>query len=364
MVKLRTRKTAIVSLTLLIVIAIICSFIVINNQQPTNANMLSLVPYFDIESINQENHTVTASLNLEIYGIQNLTFAGKSTAPNMTSIQVSDSYNDKLNCTLAHDYGNGTYSYEGTQKEMNWYFYSMPEGFPYDSNFIEFTVLHLDFLVDNAWYGSSSFANYSFKFVNPQVQFTGVNLDELKNDWQIDNKISSEKLDVHFNRNTALAAFIIMAPTSWLLVIVTIAPTFIQDRKTKIEVYSTILVFCPMFIFAIQAFIPPRTSPSVPEFLSVVTMLLSATFLLMSFAKINQTQSLKADIWLFRVLIPLIAVLAILAFARALVWSLGVDITIGLLIAWLFVARYLRTNLFETREKRRKQEEEKLFNIV
>jgi hypothetical protein len=113
----------------------------------------------DVKNLNFVNHTVTASLELEIYGIENLTINGISEKPDFIIVQVSDSSDDKVNCTIANDYGNDTYSYKGELNDASWYLYSVSEGFPFDPNFLQFNIIHLDFVIDNATYGSSVFGN-------------------------------------------------------------------------------------------------------------------------------------------------------------------------------------------------------------
>ena len=365
MVKMNVRRAVLIVVILLIVAFALSRLIQVpDNQTSKQTTQLSLMCYMDIKSVNLENHTVLATLTLEIYGIQNLTLAGISQKPNITCVQVSDSYNDELNCTFAHDYGNGTYSYKGTLEDVNWYLYSMGEGYPYDVNFIEFNIMHLDFVIGDAKYGASAFANYSYNIVTPQVKFSGANYIDLKNNWQIDNRVNGEKLDIMFNRNTFMASLIIMAPIAWLLTLVTMAPSLIEDRKTKIEVYSAILVFTPMFIFAIQTFIPPRGFPSIPEFLSVILLLLTTTFLLAALPRFGSQKSLEADMWVFGICIPAIAVLAFVFFIRLISWWLPVQIIIGLLLSLLSAGLLARIRLYNIRKKRKEAEALAQFQIV
>jgi hypothetical protein len=367
MLKMNTKRVVLIAVTLIVIISLFTfSYYIIstNNQSIDITKQLSLMCYIDIKSVDLQNHTAFATFNIEIYGIQNLTLAGASKAPNITCLQVSDSYNDELNCTLAHDYGNGTYSYEGTLQDKNWYLYSMGEGYPYDPNFIQFNVLHLDFIIDNTKYAANEFENYSFKFLNPQVKFVGQNYIDLTANWQIENRIKGETLDVMFNRNTMIASLIIIAPIAWLLIVVTMAPALIEDRKTKIEVYSAIVVFSPMFIFAIQTFLPPRSAPSIAEFLTVILLLLATSFLLTSLPKWDSKTSLKIDQWVFKLYIPIVAFMALISFMRVLSWSIGVDVVIGLLLVWLYIGKLIRVRVYDTQKRRKEEKERAQFQIV
>lgn len=328
------------------------------------ANQLNLKCYVDISDVNLENHTVIATIDLEIYGIENLTLSGISQKPSITCIQVSDSNNDELNCTFAHDFGNGTYSYRGILKNAQWYLYSMGEGYPYDLNFLEFNVVNLSFFIGETKYGASVFGNYSFDILTPQVKFVDVQDTDLRNNWQIDHRINGENLDIFFNRNTAMVLLIIMAPIAWLLFFVTMAPSLIDDRKTKIEVYSAILVFSPMFIFAIQNFLPPRALPSIPEFLSIILMLLATSFLTASLPKVDSKKSLEADKWIFQICTPIIVIWTCIYFYRLIQFSLAVKIVVALLVSLLLGGYIARVKLYNVREKRKEKEALSQFQTV
>jgi hypothetical protein len=351
-------------LALLVVLSLSC-FISLPNSYKNYSAKVDLECSFDVKSLNFENHTVTATLDLEIYGIQNQTIGGVSQKPNFIILQVSDSYNDELNCTFAHDFGNGTYSYRGILEDANWYLYSYGEGFPFDPNYLQFNIIHMDFTIGNARYGASTFENYSYNILKPKVEFSGINNIDLTNNWRIDFKINNEFLDVTFNRNSLTATLIIMTPLAWLLFLSAIAPSIIEDRKTRIELYSALLVFTPMFIFAIESFIPARGSPSIPEFLSIVLLLLTTCFLSISLIKLDGERLLKGDKIIFEVLSPFIIILAVVYFSRlvAILW-LSIFVIIGLLSALLVVGYYFRVTAFKKLKKREEDDAKAKFEIV
>ncbi len=290
--------------------------------------MLTLNPYFDIKDINLQNHTATVNLNLEVSGIKNVTINGISKQPNIICIQLGDSNNNEVNLTLAHDFGNGTYSYQGNIADENWYLYSMGEGYPYDVNAIEFRVLHLDYFIGDTRYGATAFDDHTFQIGTAQSTFFGLNYVDLAGSWQIENKPNGEVLDILFARGDITPSFIIIMPLAWLLTIIVFSPTFTKDRGPKITLYSTVLVFAPMFIFAIQAFIPSRASPSIAEFLGVTLLLLSASLLIAVLPKFKKNICLIMDISAFITVAISLAVLFPLVFFRLIGWWLPVQLTL------------------------------------
>jgi hypothetical protein len=188
---------------------------------------------------------------------------------------------------------------------------------------------------------------------------------DLTNNWKIESKIQGEFLNVMFNRNSLTVSLIIMTPIAWLFTLAVFAPSLIEDWKTRIELYSALIVFTPMFIFAIQSFIPARGSPSIPEFLSVILLLLTTCFLLFSLPRMDDEKLLKADKAIFWIAIAFTTVLSLAYFIRLIemLW-LSIFVVIGLLLLLLLTGYYFRIIYFEKRKKHQEAEEKRMFEII
>jgi hypothetical protein len=302
--------------------------------------------------MNWENHTALATVNFELIGIRNVTLNGVLKLPSIIYLQTSDSNNDEVSLTLAHDYGDGIYSYTGVLDNRNWYLYSMGEGYPYDVYAVELRVQQLDFCFGNERYDASMLTNYSVNMGAVPSEFTGQDTAELKNTWQIENKPSNAVLDVLFARGDITASFIIITPLIWLLTIIALAPAFTKGRNTKITVYSSILVFAPMFVFAIQTFIPQRSTPSIAEFLGVTLMLLSASLLLSVLPNFKKQIALAMDAASFIVIATAVAFTFPIVYSRLIGWWLPVQLTLVGFEALLFGGLIARVMIYNYESNR------------
>lgn len=318
-------------------------------QPYQKTTVLTATYYFEVKSVNLNNHTAIAKLDLELYGIQNVTLGEKSIHPDFVFVQITDSNNDVINCSLSGDYGNGTYSYKGTLNDVNWYLYNFGEGYPYDPTFIEVRIIGLEYAMGQSRYGASVFDNYSYNVGYTQVTFNGINYDDLQYTWKISKNQDADILHINFDRIWLTPTFIIMFPLIWLIGLVIFAPSLTNNRTHRITLYSSILVFAPMFIFAIQTFISPRGSPSVPEFMGVMLMLMSVMFLLAALPRrLTRAETLLLDSVIIITSFIFIGFFGIFVFIRLIIFqSLTIVGVLGLLLGLIVFGYVWRIRAYD-----------------
>jgi hypothetical protein len=202
----------------------------------------------NIDGINLANHTLTADVSIEI----------ESFPENASDLQVklNDISSDLINFSKAEGVVNGTQDFQGDLKGTYWYLNGQGQLYPFDFNIAVFQLIpnHVEYQINNSSYGSQ----YTFNIVEQQVHFSGLSKGELESIWTISPSINGDKLNVKLDRNDPSAQLLIFSPLFWLLIVVASLPVLSSDRKTKLQFYSSIMVFAPIFLFAIQGFIPPR----------------------------------------------------------------------------------------------------------
>jgi len=234
--------------------------------------------YVQISEINPANHTVLANVTLYMHN-----FPENMTTNVLVRFENDDSY--EVNCSRVGDPVNGTYDYKGEIDGKYWYLVTYGELYPSDLNFVNLK-LNPDYLVGSI-NGTTYNPNwkYSFNVVDGAVNFYGFQWADFQNTWTTSPVNSGERLIIYFQRKELNPQYLIIAPLVWFLTLVASLPLLSANKTTKIQFYSSILVFAPIFIFAIQNFIPPRNSLSIPEYLSFILILSSTLMLIMTLPK-------------------------------------------------------------------------------
>lgn len=353
--------------TLLLIIILACILIsfTLCSISPTakcenDSTQLNVFITISISDVNLQNHTIVADVDsLRIDGIKPLTVGGTPQEPNNITVMLDDINHDLINLNSYHNYGNDTYGAVGEIKNTIWYLYSRGEAYPYDINLANFRLYsnNLIYSINGTDYGSSTEFNYTYKIENSQVSFSGLNNIDLEGTWEKIIQYNGQQLDVYLVRNASLPSFIIMLPIFWLLVLIIVIPNLCEEREIKIPIYSTILVFLPIFLFAIQGFIPPRSSPSIPEFLIILMMFMTISMIFVSLRELK-----KRDLFFLEMAVYLIALIffTMLVFSSfSFVFSISLSIqlifftTEALLLAGM-IPRVLQLidNYFKSRKKK------------
>jgi hypothetical protein len=253
-----------------------------------------------ITDINLENHTLTADVSLQMDGLQLLTFGDTPQKTDNITVRFDNiGYND-LSAEGFSNYGNGTFGISTTAHKASWYLISKGETYPYDVNYAVFEIADNNFLysVNGQPYGATSQYNYTYQINYVHVDFSGPNRIDLIRTWQINWQVGTtgnyfnypygQELNVYLTRNGSVPSPIIMYPVIALLFL-TLAISLMSGRKNlKINFYTAVLVFSPMFIFAIQSFLPPRALLSFPESLTVMLIVLSSFLIGTSISNFKQ----------------------------------------------------------------------------
>jgi hypothetical protein len=253
----------------------------------TESHQLDVTMYISIKDVDLANHRVLADVTLSIDG-----FLGTDADYLYVTFQDIDSY--EVNCSHAGGIINGTHSFQGSVEGKYWYLNSYGEIYPYETNYVSFILDRnsLQYQINETRYGGIDWL-YTFNFVNKQayIQFLGLKKVDLDSTWTIANATDSPRFIVFLSRSETMPSFIIIAPLIVVLIAMILIPSFTNDRNAKITFYSAILVFSPMFIFAIQSFIPSRSSPSIPEFLGLMLMILSVSLFLVTLPKFEKERT-------------------------------------------------------------------------
>lgn len=248
---------------------------------------LELTMDITIKEINIDNHTVRADALVGIGGIpKNATYV---------LVKFLNVGNDVVNCTPYNGTwfisGGGTYDFRGEIKDKYWSFVGYGEAYPFDLYYLNFRLsdFFLIYDINGTQYGPD--LRYSFDSSFKSVHFPmPYDEDILHRTWDLSfqsafNPIQAGQNSLFIARRELNPQFLIIIPIFVLLFIIAISPFLCGDRETKIRLYSSFLVFSPMFIFAIQNFIPPRNTLSIAEFLGITLMFSAASMLLFSLSQ-------------------------------------------------------------------------------
>jgi hypothetical protein len=309
---------------LLVVLIVVVSYSI---HSPTchgesESHKLDLIMWIEISDVNFENHTVLADVTFRIHSF-----------PENTTTKVYAKLDDidlnMVECSRAGGLVNGTYDFQGEAKGTKWYLNFYGELYPFDLNYVVFRLYpSLEYEINDTIYGLDY--PISFNTVEQQVQFSGLLKANLENTWQIKPVIEGGEITILLLRIEYVSQFLIIVPLFWFLTLVASVPILSNVKNTKIQFYSSVLVFTPIFIFAIQSFIPPRSSLSIPEFLGLILILSSASMFLSSLPKFRTekakcysevaglisswTFSYVISLWLFQRFLFLLPVTIIMVF--------------------------------------------------
>jgi hypothetical protein len=251
-----------------------------------NSNELQVAMDVNILSVNVENNFVVAQISLTINGIRLYHIGNVTEVPSAIQVQVmgiEKTYD--VNCTLSTDFGNDTFGYSGTITNTTLYLETHGEGYPVDPNLIRVMLYPegLALTINGSQYGPEPEWNYHFRVEDQQISFTGVEATHLQNTWQIFPSPNGGELYVYLVRNSGwVPIMIINAPLGGLLLAAIFVTMICANKRLKTEIYLTILISCPVYLFSVQTFIPPRNFASMPEFIGIVLMLLSIALFLVS----------------------------------------------------------------------------------
>jgi hypothetical protein len=350
----RLRRIILISLILLVAF----STLALISQCSGETIILNADMIIEIKSVNLENHVMIADVDLVLSGVQSLIIANEPQIPNFAYVKLNDINLDSLNCSLSSNFGNGTFAYHGTITDTSWYMQSIGEGYPFDINRVDFGVYRysLEFTVNETRYGPDwqYLFNNNFRYV---PQFSGMNTIDLKNTWIISSFTNDGVGTVLLQRNAFIPSFVILLPLFALLLVMIMEPSLNNNKSIKATFYSSILVFFPIFIFAIQGLIPPRSYPSIPEFLSIMLMILAALLFLASLRKGSEKAQCISDSLVFLSVYILGAFFAPFVFKNLYDWYPNIKNTLcilGIMLAagfFIRVGNYIRVTRKEKKKK-------------
>jgi hypothetical protein len=185
---------------------------------------------------------------------------------------------------------NSSGMYIGNSGIITWYLRGYGEDFPFDNYFLDVTFDEESVIwkVEN----SSEFLKPSatFAFNNDSVAvFIGSEAESLMGIWrtQHENRIpmvfSENRATVIISRNSLIPYYMLLLP---IVLCFYVLGTSIFLERNKIEqrltVYFSLFLFASPFLFAIQTFLPYRSTLSIPELLLVTLMVGNCIFIFMS----------------------------------------------------------------------------------
>jgi len=221
----------------------------------------------NIYDIDLENHRILADVWFTVYGFrENAT----SIYVRFTSIELYE-----VNCTLKSDYGNGTYSFGGHLDGKYWYLANHGETYPFDYGYIEFYMYNsVEYSINGERYGIPDQITFN---VSMDGMFVGLKKVDLDNSWAIQPEKNQQTLKLV--RIDAYQQFLVLVPVFFIIGLVAALPSLSRNKETKIRIYMSILVFSPMFLFALHNIIPPRLALSLPEVLTLNILIMSVLLL-------------------------------------------------------------------------------------
>jgi hypothetical protein len=240
------------------------------------------------------------------------------------------------------------------------------ELYPFDYNFINLK-LNAEYLVgaiNGTTYNLSW--KYSLNVVEGTATFSGFRWKDFLNTWTPYTKPSGERLIVGFQRSEQNLQYLIIIPLMWFLTLVAFMPVCIGKKKSAVfQFYTSMLVFAPVFIFAIQSFIPPRNTLSIPEFLSFTLVLTSTLMIIVTLPKYkNAKQRSRYEVYGLLGSLAFPYTMGILLYKDFLNFSVS-GIAVLFILVFLTVvfgaAAIIRLKEYEKYEKKKLEKWEKLF---
>lgn len=242
-----------------------------------------------IKEINSDNQTICADAFVGINGIPKDASYVIVKFINIDSDQVN--CNQNFNGTRGFFTDGKTYEFQGEIKDKYWKLRGYGEAYPFDLYYLDvrLTSFFLIYEINGTQYGPD--LKYTFDNSSRVCQMTFPEGEDLLKTWQWANSLgrdvfSSTTDNLFFiSRREFNPKILTLAPLLLLFVVVILSPILSKDKDVKIRIYSSVLVFSPMFIFAIRDLIPSRTGLAIPEFLGIALMFNVASMLLTSLPK-------------------------------------------------------------------------------
>lgn len=275
-------------------------------------------------------------------------------------MKLFDINRDEINCTPYNEIwegfsGGANYGFRGEIQGTTWSLSGYGEAYPFDVYYVNFGLMKtfLSYDINETTY------NPAFSF---NTTFTSVDHIEIPNIWSLSfrspfNIQQAGQDSLYIGRNDLNPQFVILLPLFVLLTLVALSP-FSKDKNTKVSLYSAILVFAPMFVFAIQTFIPSRTMLSIPEFLAVILLFSAAVMFAFSFPKL-ESEKMKCclDVIALALSFALFAVTSFYLFSQVLWYPPITTITniVGLVFSFPIALRIL---IYRSRKKKQKTDAE------
>jgi len=189
----------------------------------------------------------------------------------------------------------GQYQFQGKIENKSWYLEGYGELFPFDFYTLVFELhpYYLEYNLNGTQYGLPGW-NYTFQ-EQTYADFLGLNRPRLRDQWEIAQDLKGEAFNAYLFRKNEMPSFQFVFPLVLIHALVVFSSSFTEDKSLRIRLYGSILVFSPIFIFAIQNFIPHRSTLSIPEFLGIALIFSSTS---MIFASLIESRSKRISLFL------------------------------------------------------------------
>jgi hypothetical protein len=295
---IRTSRHLVIILTCVLFFTIV--FVSVLSCKAEESNRLFVDADIHVTDINLQNHTVTADITFEIHGLKPLIVEGSLQEPRNILFTLDDMDFDVVSGDCQTD-ENGTCSAYGFIKGTNWYLSTKGEGYPFDMNLFVFGLANNNILysINGTNYVTYIQLNYVCDWINQSIDFRGINTIDYENTWHTRIQVDGQQFYVLLNRNGDLGLYLTLIPQFFLIGLAIVVSNISVQRKNKIEFFTAILVFAPMFIFSIQTFIPPRISLAIPEFLAILLIILSSSMIMLSFLNVRKIWIYLSEIAIF-----------------------------------------------------------------
>lgn len=226
-----------------------------------------------IKNVHLDNNTASVNVNL---WIRNFSLEASFVYVIFSNI---DDYAVDCEYQVGHA---GKYQFLGKLTDKSWFLDGVGELFPFDFYIITFE-LHdlLEYRRNNTNYGLPQWSYY-FNDEHTLVDFLGLHKSRLDDEWEIFDHVDDGTYEVFLFRKEEKPSYQFMFPLILIQALIALAPSLTDDKTMRVRLFSSVLVFSPMFILAIQNFIPPRNTLSIPEFLGVSLMFFSTSMIFAS----------------------------------------------------------------------------------
>lgn len=243
------------------------------------------VPTFDVEFNvdigDLDINDFTARIDLRV-SIRNASIVADTVTVGLRDIAE---YEITLNRAASGDY-------EGVAHEVLWYVRGVGEAFPYD-----YYILDVNIDPDSLRYtiGAQTYELSEYVVVYSQgcsAGFLGVERVRLDNTWSIEGQTDGSGFQVYLLRRSAVFYFKFIFPLYIVNLVIFLTPAFmatnIRNRSNNIRIYSALLIFAIGYLFTIQAYLPPRSTLSLPEYFSSLIIIISSIMMLSSLLDVEQ----------------------------------------------------------------------------